>query len=237
MKTVLITGASRGIGAACARAFSKANYRVLLNYLHSRDAAFALAEELNRAGGEAIPMHGDVSVAQDVEAMFSAGFSPQILVNNAGIAWQGDLQTMPEEAFDKVMAVNLKSAFLCSRAALRTMLARHEGCILNISSVFGVVGGAQEAAYSAAKAGMIGLTRALAKEVGPNGVRVNCVAPGVIDTDMNAMHDHSTLQALADRTPLGRLGTPEEVADAVLFLAQHPFITGEVLHVGGGFAL
>lgn len=237
MKTVLITGASRGIGAACARAFSKANYRVLLNYLHSRDAAFALAEELNLAGGEAIPMQGDVSVAQDVEAMFSAGFSPQILVNNAGIAWQGDFQTMSEEAFDKVLAVNLKSAFLCSRAALRTMLVRHEGCIINVSSVFGVVGGAQEVAYSASKAGMIGLTRALAKEVGPNGIRVNCVAPGVIDTDMNAMHPPAILRELAERTPLGRLGTPEEVADAVLFLAQHPFINGEILHVGGGFAL
>lgn len=236
-KTVLITGASRGIGRACALAFGRAGYRVLINYLQNEAAAHALVTELDALGVESMLLRADVSVGAQVDALFAQAGHVDVLINNAGIAWESPLQDMTEADWDRVQSVCLKSVFLCSRAVLGQMISRKSGSILNISSMWGLCGASCEVAYSAAKAGVIGLTKALAREVGPSGIRVNCIAPGVIDTDMNAAYTEADLRALCEQTPLGRIGTPDEVARAALFLAEHPFITGETLNVSGGFVI
>ena len=181
------------------------------------------------------PVHGDVADAASVAAVRDTVGAVDILVNNAAISRFGLITDLSEAEWDEMMAVNLKSVFLLSRAFLPDMIRRQSGRIINVSSIFGAVGGSCEVAYSAAKAGVIGFTKALAKEVGPSGIQVNCIAPGVIDTAMNARLSAEDLAALRDETPLGRLGTPEDVANLALFLAADKFITGEVLHIGGGY--
>ncbi len=236
-QTVLITGASRGIGRACALAFGRAGYRVLANYLQNDDAARSLQAELSALGVEASLLRADVSDEAQVAALGAEAGHVDVLINNAGISYEAPLQDMTGADWDRVQAVCLKSVFLCTKAILPQMIARQSGSILNISSIWGLCGASCEVAYSAAKAGVIGFTRALAKEVGLSHIRVNCIAPGVIDTDMNAHYTDADLRALCDETPLGRIGTPDEVASAALFLAQHPFITGQTLNVSGGFVI
>ncbi len=238
-KTVLITGASRGIGRACALLFAKKGYRVFANYHKSEEQAKTLLKELyDLDAQDSAIVCADVSNAAQVKEMFSElGAHIDILVNNAGIAYDAPLQCMEEADWDRVQDVCLKSVFLCVKEALPSMIARQSGAIINISSMWGICGASCEVAYSAAKAGMIGFTRALAQEVGGSKIRVNAVAPGVIDTDMNACYTKEDLRLLCDQTPLGRIGTPEEVAQSVLFLAEHPFITGEILNVSGGFLI
>lgn len=233
MRDVLITGASRGIGAAAARAFAKRGDRVIINYNKSEEAAKKLAAEL---GGRAV--RADVSNSAEVAAMFSEAGSVDILINNAGISGFYMLDAMTDEEWRRIIDVNLSGAFYCTRAALPQMIARKSGAIVNVSSMWGVCGASCEAAYSAAKAGLIGLTKALAKEVGPSGIRVNCIAPGVIDTDMNSALGSDTVTALCEETPLGRVGSPEEIADAIVFLAdENSFITGQVLSPNGGLVI
>ncbi len=240
MKTVLITGAGKGIGAACAALFASKGYNVAVNYRSSRDEAEALVSGLCRSGYIARAFCADCSREDDVNSLFreveTAFGSVDILVNNAGIALQKLLQDTSPEEWDGIMANDLRSAYLCTRRALPSMINGKYGSIINISSIWGEYGGSCEVAYSAAKAGLIGFTKALAKEVGPSGIRVNCVCPGVIDTDMNRIHDRETLDSLAEETPLCRIGKPEEVAAAVFFLAagEPSFITGQVLGVNGG---
>ncbi len=238
-KTVLITGASRGIGRACALLFAKKGYRVFANYHKSEAAAKSLLSELYALGAQdSAIVCADVSDANEVKAMFhSLGVHIDLLINNAGIAYESPLQCMEESDWDLVQNVCLKSVFLCTKEVLPSMIAKQSGAIINISSMWGICGASCEVAYSAAKAGVIGFTRALAQEVGPSGIRVNAVAPGAIDTDMNASYTKEELQVLCDQTPLSRLGTPEEIAQSVLFLAEHPFITGEILNVSGGFLI
>jgi 3-oxoacyl-[acyl-carrier protein] reductase len=232
----LITGGAGGIGSAIARALAAEGYLPEICYLTSAEAAKALADEL---GGFAVRC--DVTDAESVRAMFAALEAgpglPEVLINNAGRAWRGLLQDMSDEEWRGVTSVALDGAFFCCREALPSMIRAQRGCIVNVSSVWGEVGGSCEAAYSAAKAGLIGLTKALAKEVGPSGVRVNCVAPGCIETAMLAEFSAEDRRAMAEDTPLGRIGTPEDVAQAVAFLASEraSFITGQVLSVGGGF--
>lgn len=226
---VLITGASRGIGFAMAKRFAEAGYAVYALWHNQK-------EQLAGIGAlDITPVHGDVADAASVAAVRDAVGAVDILVNNAAISRFGLITDLSEAEWDEMMAVNLKSVFLLSRAFLPDMIRRQSGRIINVSSIFGAVGGSCEVAYSAAKAGVIGFTKALAKEVGPSGIQVNCIAPGVIDTAMNARLSAEDLAALRDETPLGRLGTPEDVANLALFLAADKFITGEVLHIGGGY--
>lgn len=239
-KTVLITGGSRGIGAAAAGAFAGAGYAVALGYRRSRAAAEALAA---RWPGQVLPVAGDVAVWADVDRMFTeaerAFGGVDVLVCCAGIAAQRLFTDITEQEWRRMLDVHLTGAFFCCRRALPGMLRQRWGRILTVSSMWGQVGGSCEVHYSAAKAGLIGLTRALAKEEGPSGVTVNCVAPGVIDTDMMAAFAPADKAALADETPLGRLGTPQEVAGALLWLASEEagFITGQVLGVNGGLVV
>ena len=236
-KTVLVTGASRGIGAAVARAFAHAGYRLAVNYNTSRAEAETLAAQWP---GRMLPVQADVADRAQVEAMFrqveEAFGGVDVLVCNAGIARQELFTDVTPEAWQRMLDVHLSGAFHCCQCALPHMLHQKWGRIVTVSSMWGQVGGSCEVAYSAAKAGLIGLTKALAKEEGPSGVTVNCVAPGVIDTDMMASFSAEDKAALAEETPLGALGTPKQVADALVFLAGDgaSYITGQVLGVNGG---
>ncbi len=233
MKRVLITGASRGIGAACARVFAKSGYGVIINYNYSEEEALRLAEEI---GAETI--RADVSDSAQVADMFKAAGEVDVLVNNAGISGFYMLDAMSDDEWNRMIGVNLSGMFYCTRAVLPQMLRRKSGAIVNVSSMWGICGASCEAAYSASKAGVIGLTKALAKEVGPSGIRVNCVAPGAIDTEMNKKLGEEAIKELCEETPLGRLGRPEEVAAAILFLADDEgFITGQVLSPNGGLII
>ncbi len=237
MKNVLITGASRGIGAETARLFAKSGCHVYLNYNRSEEAAFALYEELQVYSVELV--RADVSKPEQVREMFSAVRGIDILVNNAGMAQTKLFTDITDEDWQKMLAVNLSSAFYCCRAALPYMIRQHFGRIINISSMWGQVGGSCEVHYSAAKAGIIGLTKALAMEEGLSGITVNCIAPGVIRTDMTANLSDSDFAALKDETPTNTIGTPFDIARTILFLADEAssFITGQVIGVNGGFVV
>ena len=241
MKNVLITGASGGIGKAAALAFARQGYAVALHYHTGEASARETAEKIRNLGGKAEIFRADLAAEEEVEELFRQAEetfgSFSVLVNNAGVDWKGLLTDMTLSEWEKLFAVNCTGTFLCCRRALKKMVREHAGSIVNISSIWGESGASCEAAYSASKAAVIGLTKALAKEVGPAGVRVNCVSPGVIDTPMNGDLTEGDLSALKEETPLMRIGTPEEVADAILFLAEHPFITGQILGVNGGFSL
>ncbi|MBQ8003899.1 MAG: SDR family oxidoreductase [Oscillospiraceae bacterium] len=232
---VIVTGASRGIGYAVSRAFAKRGDTVFATYKSTKDTLFRLAEE--ELAGKVIPVYCDVSDEQSVKRIFAEVGNVDILVNNAGIAQFALLSDITGEDWDGMLDTNLKSAFLCSREASKGMIRRGFGRIINISSVWGIVGASCESHYSASKAGLIGFTRALAKELGPSGITVNCVSPGVIDTDMNAHLSAEDMRALCEETPLGKIGKPEDVAQAVLFFADAAFVTGENLSVGGGFGM
>lgn len=228
-KKVLVTGASRGIGFELACRFAEGGYSVYALWHNA-------PEMLAKVGAlDITPIRGDVSSAESVAAIKGEIGDIDILINNAAISRFGLLQDVSEAEWDEMMAVNLKSVFLLSKAFLPGMIGKKRGKIINISSIFGVVGGSCEVAYSAAKAGVIGFTKALAKEVGPSGVQVNCIAPGVIDTEMNARLSADDIAALCEETPLGKIGTPADVARLALFLAEDEFITGEVINIGGGY--
>lgn len=237
-RVALITGGSRGIGAAVARRLHADGCRVVLVYEQAQEQAKILAEEL---GG--VALRADVSDPAQVRAMVDSVLEKfcqlDILVCCAGVAWQGLTQDMTGEAYRRVMGVDLDGTFYCCQAVLPQMIRQKSGRIVTLSSMWGQVGGSCEVAYSAAKAGVIGLTRALAKEVAPSGITVNCVAPGVIDTDMVKPLGAEALADLAEETPLGRLGTPEEVAGCVSFLCSGAgdFLTGQVIAPNGGLVI
>ena len=242
-RTALITGASRGIGAATARRLARAGYAVAVNYCRSEERALALVEELRETGHTAMAVHADVSdpdqVGDMVDNVLDKFCQLDILVCNAGRSWVGLLGDMTPEEWRELFAVNLDSVFYCCKAVMPHVIQRKRGKILTISSMWGQVGASCEAAYSASKAGVIGLTKALAKELGPSGITVNCVAPGVVDTEMNQNLTAEDLDALRQETPLERIGRAEDVAESVLFLASEgaDFITGQVICPNGGLII
>ncbi len=230
MKKVLITGASRGIGYAMAVLFAQNGYRVYALWHNAM-------ENLENSDENITPVRGDVSSYASMQSVREEIGAVDILINNAAISHFGLLTDLSEEEWDHILDTDLKSVFLTAKVFLPDMIRNHSGKIINVSSIFGAVGGSCEVAYSTAKAGMIGFTKALAKEVGPSGIQVNCIAPGVIETEMNKRLSDADKAALAEETPLGRIGTPEEVANLALYLAKDTFITGETIHIGGGFML
>ena len=242
-KIALVTGASRGIGRAIATELSNRGWSVAIGYRVRRDKAQELARQLTAQGRRAMICQADVSQREQVEAMVrqvEQTLGPvSLLVNNAGIAGQCLFQDLTDARWHEFFSVNVDGAFYASRAVLPHMLHEHEGCIINVSSIWGQRGASCEVAYSATKAALIGLTRSLAAELAPTHIRVNCVAPGVIRTDMLDALPAEVLPQLAQETPMGRLGTPEDIAHAVAFLASDKadFITGQVLTCDGGFIL
>lgn len=243
MKTVLITGASRGIGRACALTFAKEGYAVAVNYHHNREAAESLIAELHGLGADAALFCADMADSAEVtqmgETVLKRFGHVDVLVCNAGIAEQKLVTDITDDDWQRMMAVNVNGMFYSCRALLPHMIRRQRGKIITVSSIWGITGASCEVAYSTAKAAVIGFTKALAKEVGPSGICVNCVAPGVIDTDMNGHLDETARAELADETPLGRMGTPQEAADVIAFLASEKaaFITGQVISPNGGFII
>ena len=229
MKTVLITGGTRGIGRAIALKFIEKGYRVCVTY--SKDEKSA--KETQNLGAEVFLC--DVKDEKQIQATFEKIGRVDILVNNAGVALIKQVQDTTISEWDEVFAVNLRGAFLCSREAVKGMISNQWGVIVNISSVWGELGSSCETAYSASKAGLIGFTKALAKELAPSNIRVNCVSPGVIDTKMNECFSNDDLALIKSEIPVGRLGKSEEIASAVFFLVENEYVTGVDLSVGGGY--
>lgn len=230
--TTVITGGSRGIGAAAVERFAARGDRVFFLYEKEHEAAKAVAEKTG-----ATPICCDVADAEAVRQAFRRIGDVDILINNAGICHYGLMSMMPEKDWDRIFAVNVKGIYHCVNAAMPSFLQKQKGCVINVTSMWGRVGASCEAAYSATKGAVIALTKALAKELGPSGIRVNAVAPGVILTDMCAGVDPEILNDMARETPVGRNGTPMDVAQAMEYLANADFVTGHILNVDGGYVL
>ena len=242
-KTVLITGAPKGIGAATAILFAQKGYNVVINYNDSYEAASLLCRSLGSHGYSVVTHKANVANRLDVELMVKETLykfgSLDILVNNAGISYQGLITETDEIDFDRIIDVNLKGVFNCCKAVIPSMVSRQSGKIINISSMWGQVGASCEVAYSASKAGVIGLTKALAKELAPSGITVNCIAPGLIETGMNSNLTVEELTEFVENIPLGRMGNADEIANAVEYLSSDKadYITGQVLGINGGYVI
>lgn len=240
-KIALVTGSSRGIGRAIARELAREGWKVCINYRVRRDCAESLLQEISAFGGEAMVYGADVSRREEVNAMVAAikeqWGEVSLLINNAGVAGQALFQDVSDELWHRYFSVNVDGAFHAIQAVLPPMLREHEGCIINVSSMWGLRGASCEVTYSCTKAALIAMSRSLALELAPTNIRVNCIAPGVIKTDMLDALPADVLPQLAEETPLRRLGTPEDIAHLAVFLADHKssFITGQVITADGGF--
>lgn len=240
MKTAVVTGGAGGIGAAVCERLCRDGFSVAVNWLRSEEKAASLVKRLTQSGFDAFAVKGDVSVSADADALIQAVFCRNgridVLVNNAGIAVRSLFDETSDEQWRRVTDTNLTGAFNCSRAASKHMLRQKSGRIINISSMWGQTGASCEVAYSASKAGVIGLTKALAKELAPSGITVNCVSPGVVDTDMMSSFSQEERRLIAEDIPLGRFASPEDIANAVAFFADErsAYITGQILGVNGG---
>ena len=232
MSTIVITGGSRGIGAAAVELFAGHGHRVFFLYEKNHDAAKAVAD---KTGATAICC--DVADGQAVRAAFRQIPDVDVLILNAGICHYGLMQDVEESTWDRLFDVNVKGIYHCVNAAMPAFLKKQKGCVITVSSMWGQVGASCEAAYSATKGAVIALSKALAQELGPSGIRVNCIAPGVIETDMCANVSKETMKSLAEENCLGRNGTPKDVAQAMAYLAEAEFVTGQVIPVNGGLVL
>lgn len=244
MKNVLITGASGGIGSAMAEVFADNGYNVVIHYNKNRHKAEELLNRLREKNTcSAMTVQADLSSYESIKEMsdqIKNNFSHiDIIINNAAVSVQGLITDITNGQWDNIFNVNVRGAFYCIREFIPEMISRKYGNIINIASMWGETGASCETAYSASKSALIGMTKALAKEVGPSGIRVNCISPGVIDTDMNSVHSEETMLALRDETPLGRIGHPSDIAQLALFLASDDagFITGQVVGCNGGFLI
>ncbi len=239
MDTVLITGASRGIGRAAAEYYGERGWRVIVNYNNSEEAAKEVAGYINAHGGEAHIFRADVGILSDCEALvkFAASFENRldVLVNNAAVDEMMPFDMLSIERERRLFDVNLFGAMNCARFAIPYMVRAKKGSIVNISSIWGEVGASCEVQYSTSKAAIIGFTRSLAKELAPSGITVNCVSPGVIDTDMNKNVSEADMEAFVSEIPMARQGTPKEVAECIYFLSRQSYVTGQVLGVNGGY--
>ncbi|WP_410769192.1 elongation factor P 5-aminopentanone reductase [Fontibacillus sp. BL9] len=239
--TVLVTGASRGIGAQIALRFASVGMNVVIHYMNSHEAANEVARKCLELGAKVYTVSADLRSKEQIlrmkEKLDSHGLHPDILVNNAGISHYGLLSDVEEEQWDDVMAVNLKSVFLCSQIFMPYMISQRFGRIINVSSVWGISGGSCEVVYSAAKGGVNSFTKALAKELAPSGVSVNAVAPGAVKTEMMARFDAEELKQLEEEIPAGRLASPVEISSLVYFLAlpESGYITGQIISPNGGW--
>lgn len=239
-KTVLITGASGGIGQAIAREFAKLNYNVVICYNTNQDSADILLEELKSKGTDVIAVKADVSDEVQVEKLFDqaekAFGGVDVLINNAGISQIKMINDVTSEEWDKMLSVNTKSAFLCSKRAISHMVRNHFGRIINISSMWGICGASCEVPYSTSKAALHGFTKALAKELAPSGITVNCICPGLIDTAMNSHLSENDLADFVSEIPVMRIGKPEEIAHTAAFFADSMsgYVTSQILAVDGG---
>ena len=239
MKTVLITGGSRGIGKAIVQTFAENGYNVVLNYSKSEEAAYRLVEKYQNVKA----FKTDVSNKKQVQEMIDFATSEfkqiDILINNAGISSSGLIQDLSEEELNRIFCVNVNGSFFCAQSVLPQMISRHSGKIINISSVWGLVGASNEVAYSASKAAIIGLTKALAKEVGPSNIQVNCIAPGIVMTDMVSEYTVEEFDDIRSQIPLDRIGSTEDIASLALFLASEGanYISGQVISPNGGWVI
>ena len=240
-KTVVITGASGGIGKQIAKDFSKLGYNIVMGYNNSKEKALNTLKELRRVNPNTICIKADLANEKEARNLILSAVDQfgriDILVNNAGIAQQKLFTEITKAEWDKIISVNLGGCFFCTQEAVKDMLKRKTGKIINVSSIWGINGASCEVHYSASKAAIIGFTKALAKELGPSGIQVNCVAPGVIDTEMNKNLSINEIDSLIEQTPLQRLGAPKDISNIVLFLASEKsnFITGQTIACSGGF--
>ena len=241
MKTVIVTGGSRGIGAAIVKELAKENYNIVLNYNNSEEAAQKIQNELNEKGINIEIFKADVSKREEVKALVQFTLNKfkniDVLINNAGIAQEKPFVDITDEDWDKMMQVNLNSVFYCTQEVLEYMIHSKKGCIINISSIWGITGGSCEVHYSVTKAGIDGITKALAKELAPSNIRVNSIAPGMIATDMTNDYTEEEINEIKAQIPLGRIGAPIDIAKCVKWLIEDDYTTGQVISPNGGWVI
>ena len=238
-KVVVVTGGSRGIGAQIVKTLANENYKVILNYNNSKEQAEKIQQELLEQGNEIEIIKADVSKREETEKLIQFAINKfnkiDVLINNAGISQEGLFTDVTEEEWQKIISTNLNSVFYCNQQALKYMIPEQQGCIINISSIWGETGASCEVAYSTTKAAINGMTKALAKEIGPSNIRVNAIAPGIIDTDMNRNLTNEELEQIKEQIPLNKIGKALDIAKCIKWLIEDEYTTGQIISINGGW--